>query len=170
MRRHPAASEGQLTAMRQRVVSGVACARAAQDAGLGERMVAAAPERMRATALDLAGRERVLAGLAEATIGGGWTDLGRDETAPAVVAAFMPELEAADPSQRDPKTALQEEAARMGEVVEYEQLAPDGPPHERTFTAIVRLRGVERGRGRGRSKQAAEQAAAATALGDLEAS
>ena len=167
MRRHPRANEGQLTAMRQRVVSGAACARAAQDSGLGERMVEESPQRSRQVARELAEKERVLAALAEATIGGGWTDLGRAETAPALLAAFSPELESADPSHRDPKSALQEEAARVGETVEYEQLPPDGPPHDRTFIAIARLNASERGRGQGRSKQAAEQAAAEAALRDM---
>lgn len=168
MRRHPAASEGELTAMRQQVVSGAACARAARDAELGEQMVADAPRRSAATAREIAGRESVLAALSEAVIGGGWSDLGRDATRPAVISAFAPELEAADPAARDAKTVLQEVAATLGERVEYEQLDPEGPPHQRTFTAVVRIAGTERGRGRGSSKQAAERAAAGTALRDLE--
>lgn len=167
MRRHPGASEGQLTAMRQQVVSGAACARAAEDAGLGERLVIGAPERSRQLARELAGKESVLAALAEAAIGGGWTELGRHETSPVVVAAFAPELDSADPSQRDPKSALQEEAARVGQGVHYEQLQPSGPPHDRVFTAIARLDGTERGRGEGKSKQASERAAAEAALRDM---
>jgi len=164
MRRHPDASEGELTAMRQPIVSGRTCARLAADAGLGERMRAEAPARARAAAREIAPRERVLAALAEAVIGAAWRELPAEIVASAVTAALEPELSGAEPGRRDAKTALQEHAARRGLATAYRHLEPEGPPHDRVFTALALLDGRERGRGRGTSKQAAEREAAAAAL------
>jgi ribonuclease-3 len=68
----------------------------------------------------------------------------------------------------DFKSALQERLARRAEVVAYEVVARDGPPHDRTFTISALLATEEIGRGSGRSKKDAEQAAAKAALEKLD--
>jgi ribonuclease-3 len=162
MSRHPGSSEGDLAWMRQQVVSGEVCARVARDAGLPAAMRDAAPDP--AAAGLLAERTSVQAALTEAVIGAAWLDLPRPPTAEAVLAAFGEALEAAVPGHRDPKTALQELAARVGAgEVRYELVGTAGPAHQRVFTTRVTV-GRHAAEGAGRSKQSSEQAAAAEAL------
>lgn len=167
MRRHPAATEGDLSWMRQSVVNREVCAAVASAAGLDASFVDAAPPAERAAALDLAGRVNVRGALAEAVIGAGWLDLGQAATADAVRQSFAEPLAAAVPGVRDAKTALQELAARGRRRVAYQLVSEDGPPQARTFTSRVLVDAAEMGVGEGRSKQASEQAAARVALAAL---
>ncbi|MEW6582064.1 MAG: putative dsRNA-binding protein [Actinomycetota bacterium] len=147
LRRHPLASEGDLAWMRQAVVGRDACAEAARALGLPAVMVQAA--------------------LVEALIGACATDLGMPTTEPAVLAAFGPAIDRAEPGRRDPKTALQEHAARLRREVRYEVVSTEGPPHARVFESRVLVDGQELGRGTGTSKQASEREAAVAALARL---
>ena len=164
--RHPDASEGDLAWMRQQIVAREACASVARDLGLVERFVESAPNRQRTTARDMAGQISVQAALVEALIGACWTDLGHEQTTPAVLAAFDAVIDGATLGRRDSKTALQELAARDRLDVRYEVVDRDGPPHARVFTTRVLVGGDEVGRGSGSSKQASEQAAAAQAIAE----
>ena len=163
-RRHPAAAEGDLSLMRQRVVGREACARVAREAGLPEAMVAAAPARERDAAAALAQRPSVQAALCESVIGAAWLDLGPEAAARGTIEAFAPLLEAVSPGQRDPKTALQEAAARLRLDVRYDLASAAGPAHARTFESRALVGGEPLGSGRGSSKQGSEQAAAEEAL------
>jgi ribonuclease-3 len=167
MRRHPTVAEGDLSWMRQVVVDRDSCAAAAAAAGLDAAFVAAAPAGRRQAAAELAERVTVRAALAEAVIGAAWLDLGPEPTRAAVVDAFAPALAAATPGERDPKTALQERAARRHLPVTYELTDTKGPPQQRVFTSLVRVGGDVMGRGSGSSKQASEREAALEALGRL---
>jgi ribonuclease-3 len=170
MRRHPGVDEGDLSWMRQAVVDRDSCAAAADAGSLPELFVAAAPAGRREAAERLAERASVRAALSEAVIGAAWLDRGVGETRQGVLEAFAPALDAAVPGSRDPKTSLQEEAARRGAGVSYELTAQEGPPERRTFTTRALVGGREMGRGSGTSKQASEQAAAAEALARLKGS
>lgn len=163
MRRHPRASEGDLAWMRQTVVDGEMCAEVAIDSGLPERLRAVAPEHART----LADQPSVQAALAEAVIGAAWLDLGSETTTDAVCAAFGAAIAAAVPGQRDPKTTLQELAARQGLAVRYEIARVAGPAHRRQFTTRVVV-GDAVAEGTGGSKQASERAAATAVLDVLE--
>jgi len=167
MHRHPGVDEGDLTWMRQVVVARDSCAAAAVAAGLPEAFVAAAPAERADSAAELAARASVRAALAEAVIGAAWLDLGLDATRAAVVEAFAPALGAAVPGERDPKTTLQERAARRRLEVAYELTGSEGPPQRRRFTSRVLVGGRAAGQGTGPSKQASEQAAARQALAEL---
>jgi ribonuclease III len=167
MRRHPDASEGDLAWMRQAVVSGDRCAAVGGAAGLGARMVAHAPAGERERAREVAGQASVLAAVTEAVIGASWIDLGAERTGAAVLEAFGEPLDAARPGARDPKTMLQELAARRHLEVAYELTGSEGPPHRRTFASRALVGGEEVGAGRGPSKQASEAAAASAALDRL---
>ena len=167
MRRHPAVAEGDLSWMRQVVVDRDSCAAAAAAAGLDAAFVGAAPAGRRQAAAELAGRVTVRAALAEAVIGAAWLDLGPEQTRAAVVEAFGPALDAATPGERDPKTALQERAARRHMSVRYELTDTAGPPQRRVFTSLVRVGGEVLGSGSGPSKQASEREAALEALARL---
>ena len=167
MRRHPKATEGDLAWMRQAIVNDRACAGVARAAGLPEAMILEAPEVHRDAASALASRTGVQADIAEAVIGAAWLEVGLEGVQGAVLAAFKPLIDAAIPGQRDPKTALQEEAARRRLAVAYDLVAAEGPPHQRTFESRALVGGEALGQGRGRSKQASERAAAAEALEKL---
>lgn len=163
--RHPDRREGDLTRMRQRVVSREACAVVADDCGLPQAMVSAAPAARMSDALAMAESRNVKAALAESVIGAGWLSVGPEATTAAVLGSFAGALDAAPHRMVDPKSALQEllqGAGRPG--ITYEITGHDGPPQDRTFHARVLQGDRELGRGSGRSKQAAEQAAAQSAL------
>lgn len=163
--RHPDRAEGDLTFMRQRVVSRDACAVVADACGLPAAMLDAAPTRHAADARQLAGSHNVKAALAESVIGAGWLGPGPEATTAAVLGSFAQALDAAPTRMRDAKTELQEEVARRGgSRVHYEIIGEDGPAQARVFTARVTQDGQMLGEGSGRSKQAAEQAAAEVAL------
>lgn len=164
LRRHDQATEGDLAWMRQQIVGREACASVARDLGLPARLVASAPTRQRAAASDLAEQISVQAALVEALIGACWLDIGPERTSAAVLAAFDGVIASAALGRRDPKTALQEAAARDRLDVRYEIVAREGPPHARIFTTRVLVGGEEAGRGTGTSKQASERAAAEQAL------
>jgi ribonuclease III len=153
-RLHPGASEGDLSLMRQRIVGREGCARVAREAGLPAAMAAAAPRREREAAQALAGRESVQAALCEAVIGAAWLEVGPQDAERATLEAFAPLIGEVAPGQRDPKTALQEAAARLHRPVRYELAATEGPPHDRTFETRVLVGGEVLGAGRGPSKQA----------------
>jgi ribonuclease-3 len=159
---------GRLTKIRAQAVSGRSCRVVAERLGLPERLRAAAPQDAGAAATELLVRtERVLASVIEAVIGACYLAYGYEQTAPAVVEAFGPEIEVALVSPADFKSALQERLARRGALVRYEVVGEDGPPHDRTFEVSATVEGAEVARGSGRSKKDAEQAAAAAALDAL---
>ncbi len=163
--RHRDRAEGDLTFMRQRVVSREACAVVADACGLPQAMVAAAPARYLADAQDLADSQNAKAALAESVIGAGWLGPGPDATTAAVLGSFAAALTAAPERMRDAKTELQEEVARRGDSrVQYAITGEVGPPQARVFTARVTQDGRVLGEGSGRSKQTAERAAAQIAL------
>jgi ribonuclease-3 len=60
----------------------------------------------------------------------------------------------------DPKTSLQELAARLGRGLPNYQVVDSGPDHSKRFHATVLLSGVRIASGEGSSKKQAEMAAA----------
>jgi ribonuclease III len=159
---------GRLTKIRAQAVSGRSCKEVAERLGIPERLAAAAPPTAAASVQTLVRTERVLASVIEAVIGACFLAYGYDETATAVVDAFMPEIGDALEHPVDFKSALQERLARQGALVTYDVIEEQGPPHDRTFSISATIGGVEMGRGSGRSKKDAEQEAAQAALETLE--
>ena len=78
------------------------------------------------------------------------------------------EIEDALENPVDFKSALQERLARRGELVSYDVVDEEGPPHDRVFSVRAMVEGREVARGTGRSKKDAEQEAAQVALEALE--
>jgi ribonuclease-3 len=155
---------GSMTKIRAQAVSGRSCRAVAERLGIPASLRAAAPPGA-STALEaLVSTERVLASVIEAVIGACYLAYGYEETAAAVVDAFMPEIDDALEHPVDFKSALQERLARRGELVSYAVVEEQGPPHNRTFSVSARIDGVEISRGTGRSKKDAEQEAAQAAL------
>jgi len=159
---------GRLTKIRAQAVSGRSCRAVAERLGVPDRLRNAAP-RDSATGVEaLISTERVLASVIEAVIGACYLAFGNERTAEAVVQAFVPEIEEALEHPVDFKSALQERLARRGALVTYDIVEEQGPPHDRVFSVVATIGGVEVGHGTGRSKKDAEQEAAQAALEALE--
>lgn len=164
-RRLPRGDAGRLTKVHAQTVSGRACAEVAAALELPERIREAAPSSEDGISPEeLWASERALASVTEAMIGACYQHHGYEPTVAAVVGAFAPRIELASGTLLDFKSALQEELARRGELVAYEVVREDGPPHERRFEVTAVVAGEVLGTGGGRSKKEAEQAAAAEAL------
>jgi ribonuclease III len=159
---------GRLTKIRAQAVSGPSCRDVAERLQVPERLRDQAPDGVGQSAATLVETERVLASVIEAVIGAVYLHNGYEQTAEAVVEAFMPEIERALEHPVDYKSTLQERLARRGQTVTYEVVAELGPPHDRTFEVVALVEEAEVGRGSGRSKKHAEQDAAQTALEGLE--
>ena len=160
---------GRLTKIRAQAVSGRSCRAVAERLGVPERLRVAAPSGTGQSVEALLATERVLASVIEAVIGACYLEFGYERTAEAVVDAFAPEIEDALENPVDFKSALQERLAQRGQLVVYDVVGEDGPPHDRTFSVSASVEGVEVSRGVGRSKKDAEQEAAQAALEAMEA-
>lgn len=112
----------------------------------------------------------ILADVLEAILGAIYRDGGFQAVQSVVKELYTPLLEQAEAgvSSHDPKSELQELlAGQRRSAPAYELIAEDGPPHDRLFTVSVSLDGAVIATGEGRSKKAAQQAAAKTALQQL---
>jgi ribonuclease-3 len=167
--RFPDFDEGQLAKLRSQVVSRASCAIVASELGLGERLAATYPGSDSDELARLAANRNVLAALLEAALASVYLEHGFEPVEAAIVGAFASRIDYALTHRVDHKTELQEELARRGLGVSYALIESDGPPHERTFTAVALIDGARAGAGRGSSKKGAEQEAAREALARLEA-
>ncbi|GAA1691231.1 ribonuclease III [Microbacterium sediminicola] len=165
-RENPDLDEGSLAKRRAAVVSTVALAEVARGIGLGEYV------RLGRGEDQTGGRDKdsILADTTEAVIGAAFLSAG-----PEAATAFV--LRLVDPlladSERygaaiDPKTSLQELAARLGETPPAYEVTASGPDHDRRFVATVRV-GEHTSTGEGTSKKQAEMAAALDAWRSLTA-
>jgi ribonuclease III len=111
-------------------------------------------------------RTNVLADAVEAIVAAVYLDGGMDEARRVTRLIVGDGLErAAELSQRDAKTALQELVQAHGaSAPRYRLLETVGPDHDRQFVVGVLVGEEVLAEGRGRSKKGAEQAAASTAL------
>jgi ribonuclease-3 len=163
-RRYPEASEGELTVLRARVVSGDALATVAQRLGLPER------SRLGRGELESGGRERVglAASLLESVIGAVYVDGGFTKARELVLRIMREEIEAtATAPRKSAKSLLQEWAqAEKQALPVYTVIEERGPEHRRDFVVEVEA-GGHVARGMGGSKREAEEAAAADLLEDL---
>jgi ribonuclease III len=155
--RHPDLDEGALAKRRASVVSTVALAEVARGIGLGAYLLLGRGEDQ------TGGRDKdsILADTMEAVIGATYISAGQDAATSLVHRLVEPLL--ADPERYgaavDPKTSLQELAARMNFGPPTYSVEADGPDHDRVFTATVAVGDVST-TGTGSSKKQAEMAAA----------
>ena len=156
---HPDLDEGSLAKRRASVVSTVALAEVARTIGLGEHI------RLGRGEDQTGGRDKdsILADTTEAVIGAAYLSAGTEAATALVLRLVAPLLD--DPERygaaMDPKTSLQELAARLGQPVPVYTVEAEGPDHHRQFTATVAVGDVAR-QGVGSSKKQAEMAAALT--------
>ncbi|HEY2354172.1 MAG TPA: ribonuclease III [Gaiellaceae bacterium] len=167
--RYPDYPEGRLTKARAHVVSRATCAVVGKDLGLGERLVARAPEAFADDAKRLAVTPSVVGAILEAALGALFLEHGFGAIEAAIVGAFAEHIETAVSSRVDPKSDLQELLAQTGRRVLYTEVSTEGPAHDRRFTCAAVVDGEELGRGEGRTKKDAEQDAAREALEKVEA-
>jgi ribonuclease-3 len=165
-RRFSRADIGRLTKVHGQAVSGRACVEVARELGLPQMVSEVAPESPEGgiDADSLLASERAMASVCEAVIGACYLHHGFQATAEATVAAFADQIELAQETLLDFKSALQEQLAREGSRVTYDVTREVGPAHDRRFEVAARVDAEVIGTGEGRSKKAAEQAAAAEAL------
>ncbi|GAA1528341.1 ribonuclease-3 [Microbacterium ginsengiterrae] len=154
---HPDLDEGQLAKRRASVVSTVALAEVARAIGLGEHLLLGRGEEQ------TGGRDKdsILADTMEAVFGATYLSAGPEAATELVLRLTAPLL--ADPERygaaMDPKTSLQELAARLGAAPPIYAVSASGPDHDRRFTATVTVGDVSK-TGEGTSKKTAEMAAA----------
>jgi ribonuclease III len=167
--RFPRSDIGRLTKIHGQVVSGRACAEIAIELGVPRMLEAAYPSGFDGglAPAELVDSERAMASIVESLIGACYLQFGLERTAAALLAAFAPQVELASGTLLDFKSALQEQLARQGRRVVYEVTEESGPPHDKIFRVQARVGDEVVGSGNGSSKKAAEQAAAAEALGEL---
>ena len=164
----PKADEGELTRLRARLVSEPALAAIARELDLGDALHLG-PGELKSGGFR---RDSILADAFEALVAavhldGGWVacrEFVRSLVAPRLAAA-------ATMDDKDAKTRLQEWLQSRGEPLPaYDLIATSGADHARVFDVECRIDSRSlRAEGRGSSRRAAEQAAAATALAQLQA-
>lgn len=162
---HPELSEGELTKLKNAVVSAQALATAANRLGLGEFL------RLGKGESQTEGRSKpnILADAFEALLGAAYLSGGMQAAEKIVGEHVIPLL--ADPDAireaADPKTTLIEKAQRLGlDQISY-QVTGEGPDHQRTFTAKCFSGAKLIAEGSATTKRAAETQAAINALREL---
>lgn len=157
-------SEGELSRLKNAVVSAKALAPVAGALGLGEALRLGVGEER------TGGRTKpnLLADSFEAVLGAIYVSAGIDAATEFVRAHVFPLL--ADPTgllnASEPKTKLQELASKLGLPAPEYTMTHDGPDHDRTFTASLMMQG-QVFVGSARSKRDAETEAALAALAKL---
>jgi len=155
---HEGVDEGRLTDLRKSVVNAQSLAALAADIGLGAHLMLGKGEDAEG------GRQKpsILSDALEAVLGAVYLDAGPSEARRVVGELFEDRVAAAMSSldRLDPKTRLQELAARDERGVVTYVVDGSGPDHAKVFSATVLVGGVEAGTGTGPTKKAAEQAAA----------
>ncbi len=166
--RFPTHGEGPLTQARAQLVNRASLAEQGRRLNLGRFLILSRGE-------DSSGgrtRNSTLADAFEAVVGAVFLDAGYVAAQALVLQLFrslfgeLGEL----PNLENPKGELQELLqANSPNPPSYEQIAVEGPDHDRRFECAVYHAGVELARGTGRSKKLAESAAALVALNQIKA-
>jgi len=163
----PGASEGDLSRLRSRLVSGESLAQVAAALGLGEVLQLGSGE------LKTGGfrRKSILADALEALCGAIYLEGGLEAARGVVSALFSARIAAlpAPESLKDAKTRLQEYVQAQGLALPtYAVERVEGAPHEHTFWVRCELGGLGRAaQGSGSTRRGAEQQAAARLLEEL---
>ncbi|HJA05114.1 MAG TPA: ribonuclease III [Candidatus Microbacterium stercoravium] len=164
--RFPDVPEGDLAKRRSAVVSTLALADVARGIGLGEHLLLGRGEEQ------TGGRDKdsILADATEAVFGAAFLSAGRAAADALVLRLITPLIE--DPARYgaavDPKTSVQELAARLGVEAPSYVVTSTGPDHDRRFRAVLTV-GEYTASGTGTSKKQAEMAAALTLWRDAHA-
>jgi ribonuclease III len=154
--------EGELTKLKNAVVSAPALAEAAIALDLGSHLLLGKGE------IQTGGREKqnLLADCFEAVLGAAFVSKGMPAASKIVEQFILPML--SDPKQlldsSDPKTTLLEVLQAAGKPQPVYQVTHEGPDHDRTFFATLVIDGEVAATAEGRSRKLAETNAAIKAL------
>ena len=161
--RFPSLSEGDLSRIRARIVSGAALCGYARRIGLDGRVRLGKGEERSGGR----GKDSILADAFEALVGAVYLDAGYPKAFEMAAALVADAVEKGDFSP-DAKTELQEiSRRRFGSEPSYRVVGEEGPAHERVFEVEVSVTPGVTGRGSGGSRKGAERFAARDALGRL---
>jgi ribonuclease-3 len=164
-RTHPDLVEGDLAKRRASLVSTIALAEIARGIQLGQFIRLGNGEEL------TGGRDKdsILADTVEALIGATFLAAGAEAANTLVLHLIEPLLDNPDRfgAAMDPKTSLQERAAKLGDAVPAYSVEAEGPDHARVFTATVTVGDLVSATGSGTSKKHAEMAAALNAWLEL---
>lgn len=167
-RDHPELDEGELAKRRASLVSSAALAEVARRLALGRYIRLGRGE----TLTGGADKPSILADTVEAIIGAVYLDAGGDVATAFVLSLITPLMR--DPERfgasMDPKTSLQEIAAKRSAPPPVYTLTESGPDHHKHFVATVVVGTLVEASGEGSSKKQAEMAAALEAWTTLTAS
>jgi ribonuclease-3 len=154
--------EGNLTKLKNAVVSAPALAQAASSINLGEYLLLGKGE------IQTGGREKMnlLADTFEAVLGAAYVSKGLEAAKTIVDQHIIPLLDSAEDLllSADPKTTLLESMQQQGKAVPVYQTTHEGPDHDRTFFANLIIDGIVVASASGRSRKQAETNAAIKAL------
>ena len=154
--------EGNLTKLKNAVVSAPALAQAASSINLGEYLLLGKGE------IQTGGREKMnlLADTFEAILGAAYVSKGLEAAKTIVDQHILPLLDSAEDLllSADPKTTLLESMQQQGKAAPVYQTTHEGPDHDRTFFANLIIDGIVVASASGRSRKQAETNAAIKAL------
>lgn len=154
--------EGELTKVKNAVVSARALSAVAEKLGLGEFLLLGKGEDQ------TGGRSKlnILADSFEAVLGAIYVSKGLDAAKSFIARFVFPLLEDTDAlrANSDPKTTLQEKVQQLGKSAPAYATTFEGPDHDRIFNATVSVDFKVIGTGTGKSRKSAETEAAIDAL------
>lgn len=154
-------SEGRLSKIKSRVVSGVALSKIAISLELNRYLLLGKGEKASGGATNRSNLENAL----EALLGAIYLENGIDSVADFILPHIEDILENEMHSYKDFQTALQEFCQKKFKVLpEYHLLSEEGPDHNKIFKVQVKIKNVGEKIGSGNSKQKARQDAAGKML------
>lgn len=154
--------EGEMTKVKNAVVSARALAVVAAELSLGEYLLLGKGE----LATDGRNKPNLLADAFEAILGAAYMSNGFDSARALVEKFVFPLLDNPDEirANSDPKTTLQERIQALGRGTPNYKTRFEGPDHNRDYFSTLFVNGEEISHGEGRTKKNAETAAAVKAL------
>ncbi len=158
----PEVPEGELSALRSKLVDAPSCVANIQKLNLEKYLLLGKGERMN----DGRGRESILSDLFEALIGAIYLDGGLESAKRFIFENFGEEIDATLKSPlQNSKAILQDFCQKkFQQMPKYQVLTETGPDHSKSFEVAVLIEDVQMGKGHGSSKKEAQQAAAQDAL------
>ncbi len=158
----PNIPEGELSALRSKLVDASSCVIYVQKLELGSYLLLGRGERLN----DGRGRESILADLFEAIIGAIYLDGGLEAAKRFIFENFSNEIDATLKCPlRNSKAILQDLCQKkLQQMPIYKVLGEVGPDHNKMFEIAVFIQEHQIGSGKGSSKKEAQQAAANDAL------